>query len=129
MIRIAESLARMRLETVVTREDVLEAVRLMQVATLAAATDATTGLIDMDAINTGKSAHDRELLKTMCAELKVLVETHPRGVPVAIGDLREELQAQADVDLDQTMFFKAIQTLAADDVVTHNERNGTILRR
>ena len=44
MIRIAESLARMRLETVVTREDVLEAVRLMQVATLAAATDATTGL-------------------------------------------------------------------------------------
>ncbi|KAH8092021.1 hypothetical protein JL720_5598 [Aureococcus anophagefferens] len=129
MIRIAESLARMRLETVVTREDVLEAVRLMQVATLAAATDATTGLIDMDAINTGSSALDRELLRSMCAELRVLVDGHPRGTPVDVGALRDQMAAQSDAELDQQLFFKALQTLAADDVVTINERAGTVIRR
>jgi len=105
MIRISEALARIRLESVVLRADVLEAVRLMQVATLAAATDSTTGLIDMDAINTGRTALDREQLKNLCAELRALVDLHPRGVPVPVGDLREEMQAQTDGDLDQVFFF------------------------
>ena len=129
MIRIAESLARMRLETVVLRSDVLEAVRLMQVATLAAATDSTTGLIDMDAINTGRTALDREQLKTMCNELRALVDSHPRGVPISVVDLREEMQAQSDLELVQTDFLKALQTLAADDVISHNERARTVTRR
>ena len=40
----------MRLSDEVTREDVFEAIRLIKVATQAAATDPTTGLIDMEMI-------------------------------------------------------------------------------
>jgi DNA replication licensing factor MCM4 len=43
----------MRLADEVNESDVYEAIRLMRVATQAAATDPITGEIDMDAINTG----------------------------------------------------------------------------
>jgi DNA replication licensing factor MCM4 len=60
LIRLAEALARMRLSPVVTRWEVDEAKRLMQVATQATATDATTGCIDMSILTTGVSSADRE---------------------------------------------------------------------
>lgn len=50
----------MRLDPIVTENDVSEAIRLMQVATQTAVTDPTTGLIDMDMINTGHTAVERE---------------------------------------------------------------------
>lgn len=46
----------MRLSEDVVVEDVEEALRLMRVATQSAATDPTTGLIDMDMLATGISA-------------------------------------------------------------------------
>ena len=76
----------MRLETRVTKADVLEAVRLMQVATLAAATDASTGLIDMDAITTGRTASDRALHESLCKDLKKIMEARPRGTPLHRGN-------------------------------------------
>jgi len=44
---LSEALAKMRFSTIVSRADVKEAVRLMRVATQAAATDPRTGRIDM----------------------------------------------------------------------------------
>ena len=46
-----------------------------------------------------------------------------------VGALRDQMAAQSDAELDQQLFFKALQTLAADDVVTINERAGTVIRR
>ena len=63
------------------------------------------------------------------AKLRVLVDGHPRGTPVDVGALRDQMAAQSDAELDQQLFFKALQTLAADDVVTINERAGTVIRR
>ena len=71
----------------------------------------------------------RDSLRSMCAELRVLVDGHPRGTPVDVGALRDQMAAQSDAELDQQLFFKALQTLAADDVVTINERAGTVIRR
>ena len=48
IIRLSEALAKMRLAKYVTQADVDEAVRLIKVATQSAATDPTTGLVDMD---------------------------------------------------------------------------------
>merc|ERR1740123_1488125 len=48
LIRLSESLARMRHGETVTTTDVDEAVRLHKVATMAAATDPRTGAIDLD---------------------------------------------------------------------------------
>ena len=49
----------MRLSTSVNEDDVERAIDLMKKATQHAATDPTTGLIDMDAILTGKTAASR----------------------------------------------------------------------
>jgi DNA replication licensing factor MCM4 len=47
----------------VESKDVQEAIRLIRVATQSAATDPSTGLIDMDVINTGMSAGVRQKLE------------------------------------------------------------------
>ena len=59
LIRISESLARMRLSNEVEKKDAEEALRLMRVAMQQAAMDPKTGQIDMDKILTGHSASDR----------------------------------------------------------------------
>lgn len=53
MIRLAEAHARIRLSSTVDPDDIMEARRLMQVATQQAAVDPRTGTIDMDLITTG----------------------------------------------------------------------------
>lgn len=67
MIRIAESLAKMRLSDTVEKRDVEEAVRLIKTAMQQSATDPTTGEIDMDIIATGISTSTsdkvREIIK------------------------------------------------------------------
>lgn len=55
LIRMSEAFAKMRLSNEVSEDDVEEAVNLMQKATLSAATDPNTGIIDLDIITTGRS--------------------------------------------------------------------------
>ena len=59
LVRLAESLARMRLSHHAEARDASEALRLMRVAMQQAAWDPKTGQIDMDKILTGHSASDR----------------------------------------------------------------------
>ena len=59
IVRLAEAHAKMRLSQTVEVIDVEEAMRLLRVATQSAATDPRTGKIDMDLINTGRSASSR----------------------------------------------------------------------
>ena len=63
MIRIAESLAKMRLSDNVEKRDVEEAVRLIKTAMQQSATDPTTGEIDMDIIATGVSTSQNARVK------------------------------------------------------------------
>ena len=73
LIRLSEGLAKMRYSRVVERADVKEAVRLMKVATQAAATDPRTGRIDMDMITTGRSTANREMEEALNLSLKELL--------------------------------------------------------
>lgn len=129
MIRLSEALARMRLDETVLLADVQEAVRLVKVATLKSATDAATGIIDMNAIATGYSANEQDQLRQITNALRTLVEEYPRGTSVPVADIRDRLQSQADVDLDQTLFARALKDLVDDDLVQHNRRNAVIVRR
>jgi DNA replication licensing factor MCM4 len=70
MIRIAESLARMRLSTIVDKSDVAEAVRLIKTAMQQSATDPLTGEIDMDIITTGISRATTEKIKIIVDVIK-----------------------------------------------------------
>ena len=61
-----------RLSPVVQRQDVEEAIRLIDEAMKMAALDPTTGLLDMDLLNSGHSAHQRQegqLLKNALADM------------------------------------------------------------
>ena len=55
LIRISESLAKMRLSPRVEQQDIEEGVRLIRTAMQQSATDPKTGEIDMDIITTGVS--------------------------------------------------------------------------
>ena len=66
MIRISESLAKMRLSHYVERKDVDEAVRLIQHALQQSATDPRTGKINMDIITTGQTKTSADRLKVIC---------------------------------------------------------------
>lgn len=89
LIRLSEALAKMRYSYSVTRADALEAVRLMKVATQAAATDPRTGRIDMDMIATGRSAVNREIEEQLTMGIKeilasVSAKSSPRlNAPIA----------------------------------------------
>lgn len=65
MIRIAESLAKMRLATEVSTNDVNEAVRLIKQAMQQSATDPKTGQIDMDLVITGQSQASQSKIKRL----------------------------------------------------------------
>lgn len=70
MIRLSQACAKMRMSGEVTCEDVQEAIRLMKVATQAAATDPRTGTIDMDMITTGRTAVDRDLILKLAEQVR-----------------------------------------------------------
>ena len=66
----------MRFSKVVEKKDARKAVRLMKIATQAAATDPQTGKIDIDMISTGRTSAWREMeeiLNTALKELLLLV--------------------------------------------------------
>ena len=73
LIRLAEAHARMHLSNLVTRANVEEAVRLVQSATLRAATNPETGEIDMDLITTGQSASMRGRIDDLADELRAVI--------------------------------------------------------
>ena len=70
LVRTSEALAKMRFSSVVTREDAKEALRLLKVATQAAATDPRTGRIDMDMISTGRTSVSRESEERLYDDIK-----------------------------------------------------------
>lgn len=83
MIRIAESIAKMRLATEVSQKDVEESVRLIKTAMQQSATDPKTGQIDMDLITTGVSASSKvrtkiiaDFIKSIQADFREKVNEH-----------------------------------------------------
>lgn len=73
-LRISEALAKMKLQSTVTRTEIDEAVRLMNVATQSSATDPKTGLIDMDTLLTGISSSDRKSLDISRERLRSVLQ-------------------------------------------------------
>mmetsp|Transcript_14349 Transcript_14349/g.13922 ORF Transcript_14349/g.13922 Transcript_14349/m.13922 type:complete len:184 (+) Transcript_14349:1714-2265(+) len=76
MIRIAESVAKMRLSDTVEKRDVDEAVRLIKTALQQSATDPTTGEIDMNIITTGVSSTSMERIKQLSNIIKKIQVDH-----------------------------------------------------
>ena len=74
LIRISESLAKMRLSNKVEQRDIEEGVRLIRTAMQQSATDPKTGEIDMDIITTGFSYASNTRVKIICDFIKRVQE-------------------------------------------------------
>lgn len=128
LVRTSEALAKMRYSDVVTRADAQEAVRLLKVATQAAATDPRTGRIDMDMINTGRSTADREMGENLYNGLKDLLSER-RGNRLSVRDITKQLGEISNQSTPQDDIVGALKRLEADGVIQFNERNQTVLVR
>ena len=131
LIRISESLAKMRFSQEVSRRDVKEAIRLMRVATQAAATDPRTGRIDMDMITTGRTQVDRQTADAMQVALKELLAER-KGTRMAVGDVRRQLVEVTNIamaELSQEEVVEALRQMDADGIVQFHERAQTVFVR
>jgi len=128
LIRLSESLARMKYSRVVTRENVQEAVRLMKVATQAAATDPRTGRIDMDMITTGRSTAERELEENLASSLKELL-VERRGNRLGVSEIRRQLGEVLNAQVQQEDLTDILKVMDADGLVQFNERAQTVFVR
>lgn len=122
LIRLSESLARMKLRDVVGRDDVQEAIRLMNVALQQSATDKTTGLIDMDNIMTGLSALGRRRRDELGAEIKRLFSEGQRSK--TLNDIFRDIQAQSTVQVTLDEIRNAASMLGDGFTIV-----GDVLRR
>lgn len=112
MIRLAEAHAKMRLSEVVTRDDVVEAVRLIKSALKQAATDARTGLIDMSLLTEGTSASERRRktdLKNSLLEL--LDEMTRQGQAARYSEVMKRMGEQSSVQVEAHELAEAVRVL------------------
>jgi DNA replication licensing factor MCM4 len=128
LIRTSEALAKMKYSSEVTRADAKEAVRLLKVATQAAATDPRTGRIDMDMINTGRTSVDREMEETLYIGLKEFLSER-RGNRLAVRDVTRQLSEISGQQVAQDDVVVALRRLEGDGAVQFNERNQSIFVR
>jgi DNA replication licensing factor MCM4 len=118
MIRLSEAHAKMRLSETVTRDDVLEAVRLIKSALKQAATDARTGLIDMSLLTEGTSASERRRkadLKT--AVLALLDDMTRQGQAARYSEVVKRLGEQSSVQIEQAEFAETVRALEQEGFV------------
>ena len=114
LIRIAQSLAKMRLSKVVTGYDVDEAIRLMKVATQAAATDPRTGTIDMDMITTGRTAVDRDMILHLADELRKIFSVR-NGQRLNLAQLRAIVAKDGDQQVTLHELEEAVKEVLDSD--------------
>jgi len=125
LIRLSEALARMRLSPKVLQSDVEEAARLLSSAMQTAAIDPRTGRVDMDLINTGRSAAQRGHIDELVSELKRLISS--RKV-IKFQQLLVQLQQQSSIEVSSEELRDALHRLVQDDYISTagDPRNETI---
>lgn len=143
MIRLSEAHARMRFSQTVEEDDVEEACRLIKEAAKSSATDPTTGLIDLDLINTGRSLAQRKLAGDLRREVLQLLDTMgggsasgsttssaPSSKPVRYTDMAKQLNEQSTVPVDATELYQLVKTMESEGLVkTAGERERRTVRR
>jgi DNA replication licensing factor MCM4 len=125
LVRLSEALAKMRYSPSVQERDAREAVRLMQVATQAAATDPRTGRIDMDMIATGRSAADRHMEEQVAAALKELLMER-RGSRMAVREVERQLGEITNTTPSHDTVVEMLRRFEDEGIVQWNAHAQTI---
>ncbi|GAQ79584.1 DNA replication licensing factor MCM4 component [Klebsormidium nitens] len=120
LIRLSESLARMRFSDTVESLDVKEALRLLRVAMQQAATDPTTGAIDMDLITTGVSASERSKRGQLTIALRnwILDNVREGSGPMRVSQVFDNIKQQSSVDVSAAEVREALAPLATEGLIS-----------
>lgn len=118
MIRLAEALARMHFSEIVTEENVIEARRLMNVATQTAATDPKTGKIDMDLLTTGHSAAERQAMELQADGLRSFLEQKGGGMRLKTLMTAFNETIGQSLKLTQDEFRAVLRSMEDGEIVT-----------
>ena len=118
LIRLSEAHARLHFSDVVTRRDVEEAIRLMNVATHKAATDPRTGAIDMDMITTGRTALGRQEQVALAKELQNMLYAY-RGAHLTFFEIQQQMEQQSDREIQDNDLEEAIGMLVDENIMTY----------
>lgn len=118
MIRLSEAHAKMRLSSIVTRDDVLEAVRLIKSALKQAATDSRTGKIDMSLLTEGTSASERKRKADLKNSVLALLDDLTRsGTAARYSEVLKRLNEGASLPVDAPEFAEACRLLEVEGAV------------
>jgi DNA replication licensing factor MCM4 len=129
LIRLSQALAKMKLSDSVTPVEVEEAIRLMKVATQAAATDPRTGTIDMDLITTGRTALNRDLILKLADELKNIFSSK-NGQRLTVGQIRQLLLRENNsISISMLEVEEALRELEIDGIGQFIDKTNTFIVR
>eukprot|EP01026_Neomeris_dumetosa_P045549 TRINITY_DN38586_c0_g1_i2.p3 TRINITY_DN38586_c0_g1~~TRINITY_DN38586_c0_g1_i2.p3 ORF type:complete len:149 (-),score=18.62 TRINITY_DN38586_c0_g1_i2:219-665(-) len=106
LIRLSQSLARMRLRDDVQIEDCEEAVRLMNVSLMQSAIDPETGAIDMGVLLTGRTETERQMEQHLPAVIEQLIEE--KGA-MKLADLHETLKEESSVPIPMNILKEVLR--------------------
>jgi DNA replication licensing factor MCM4 len=118
LIRLSESFAKMELKDLVDVGHVNDAMKLLQDATMQAATDPVTGQIDMERISTGFGQQAREKSKQLQEEIMQVMQNHGPEVTEnrmfqLINDKRSENQTGTPDLLEHRQLSNALLDLVS----------------
>lgn len=117
MIRLSEAHAKLHLREEVLVEDVYEAVRLIKSAIKDYATDPLTGKIDMDLIQTGKSAKEREISNKLGSAVVDVLQRTGGDHELDFLSLIDQVQAKLGSTVEPSELSEVISQLATEDKV------------
>lgn len=119
---MSEAFAKMRLSSEVDLDDVEEAINLIKVATQQAATDPSTGLIDMDIITTGRTAATKIRIGRIADQAKELMKANlskytsrSTNVEHFLAEYSKNYTESEKVTIAEML--EALKMLQADDVL------------
>eukprot|EP01024_Parvocaulis_polyphysoides_P020728 TRINITY_DN1974_c0_g4_i1.p1 TRINITY_DN1974_c0_g4~~TRINITY_DN1974_c0_g4_i1.p1 ORF type:complete len:467 (+),score=86.61 TRINITY_DN1974_c0_g4_i1:155-1402(+) len=121
LIRLSESLARMKLQNDVRIEDCEEAVRLMNVSLMQSATDPETGMIDMGIIQAGKTETERQMERQLPTIIENVIKEN--GV-MKLVDLHEKLSSDSTVPISMNTLMDILRGMES---VNYNASTGKVL--
>mmetsp|Transcript_39573 Transcript_39573/g.157128 ORF Transcript_39573/g.157128 Transcript_39573/m.157128 type:complete len:474 (-) Transcript_39573:1849-3270(-) len=128
LVRMSEARAKLELREVVEVSDVDEAHRLMVSAIAQVATDPTTGLLDIDLLNAGQSAHQRGKARDLANVLWTTLSNWESGGDVRLNMLLQKTNEDASVRIKETEMKKALKLLEDEEKIVFTSSRLAIRR-